>query len=231
MTQEFKPGDKVRFIDTLRRVGEPFWPTATYTVNYVRQDGLVVLNGIDIPALAKRFELIVEPEPAPTPEPFGWAFPDGKTMRLNADNDLRVQFSAPVPGEVAVWLTQDSGQALDTQPEDETDPHDEPEPLKEDSPAFNDDDVQRLKVTRGSTVLFDGLAVFTEADNGNVTVTPVPRCTSLFLRHKSESDGGIVRCGQHEGHDSNIHWTIGMNPATSWPDNREYARITEGGAS
>lgn len=112
-----------------------------------------------------------------------------------------------------------------TQPEDATDAYVEPEPLK---PVFNDDDVQRLKVTNGSTVLFDGLAVFEEADNGNVTVTPVPRCTSLFNRAGTSE---IVRCGQHEGH-SHGHWTMGSTPATSWGDSMEYGRVVEsGGAS
>ena len=61
MTQEFKPGDTVRFIDTDRAVGSPLWPGAVYTVNYVRQDGLVCLRGMGKPALASRFEL-VEPD-------------------------------------------------------------------------------------------------------------------------------------------------------------------------
>jgi hypothetical protein len=117
-----------------------------------------------------------------------------------------------------------------TQPEDATDAYVEPEPLKEDQPAFDDDDVQRIKVTRGSTVLFDGLAVFREADNGEVIVTPVPRCTSLFVKPGSPLSG-IVRCGQHEGH-GHGHWTIGSDPAMSWNDAMEYGRMVHsGGAS
>lgn len=111
-----------------------------------------------------------------------------------------------------------------TEPEDKADLYVEPEPLKEGDRAFNDDDVQRLKVTHGSEVLFDGLAVFEEADDGKVTVTPVPRCTSLFIRPGSDSSLGIVRCGQHQGH-GHGHWTIGEHPATSWNDNQEYGRM------
>lgn len=93
----------------------------------------------------------------------------------------------------------------------------------EPEPQFNDDDVTHLKVTAGSDVIFDGLAVFEEADNGNVIVTPVPRCTSLFNRPKTSE---IVRCGQHEGH-SHGHWTIGSHPATSWGDAMQYGRLVE----
>ena len=115
-----------------------------------------------------------------------------------------------------------------TKPEDADDV--EPEPLKGGQRTFNDDDVQRLKVTHGSEVLFDGLAVFEEAANGNVLVTPVPRCTSLFVKPGSPLSG-IVRCGQHEGH-GHGHWTIGSDPAMSWNDAMEYGRmIQSGGAS
>lgn len=113
-----------------------------------------------------------------------------------------------------------------SEPEDKDDLYVEPEPLKEgDAPAFNDDDVHHLKVISGSTTVFDGLAVFEEADNGNITVTPVPRCTSL-----GEKAGSILRCGQHEGH-SEGHWTVGSTPAAAWSDERAYGRVVEGGAS
>lgn len=112
------------------------------------------------------------------------------------------------------------------EPEAKDDLYVEPEPLKEgDWPAFNDDDVHHLKVISGSTTVFDGLAVFEEADNGNINVTPVPRCTSLV-----EKAGSILRCGRHEGH-SDGHWTVGSTPAAAWSDERAYGRVVEGGAS
>ena len=113
------------------------------------------------------------------------------------------------------------------EPEDKDDLYVEPEPLKEGAePAFNDDDVHHLKVISGSTTVFDGLALFEEADNGNITVTPVPRCTSL-----KEKAGSILRCGRHEGHGDG-HWTVGSTPAAAWSDERAYGRVVEsGGAS
>jgi hypothetical protein len=89
-------------------------------------------------------DTVTEPEHAA--EPFGWADPDGTAIRLNAKCDLRVGFTAPVWGEVPVWLTHDSDSGLaiepladwerellaeHAEPEDATDAYVEPEPLKE----------------------------------------------------------------------------------------------------
>lgn len=123
-------------------------------------------------------------------------------------------------------LTMADGSTIPaTEPEDKADLYVEPEPLKGAGPAFNDGDVHHLKVISGSTTVFDGLAVFEEADNGNINVTPVPRCTSL-----GEKAGSILRCGRHEGH-SDGHWTVGSTPAAAWSDERAYGRVVEGGAS
>lgn len=63
MSAQFEPGETVRFTDLNRAVGSPFWPGAVYTVNYVRQDGMVSIRGIDKPALAKHFEKVEHAEP------------------------------------------------------------------------------------------------------------------------------------------------------------------------
>ena len=78
---------------------EPANDASAATLNTTNRHGREILHILDATE-----DEPAEPAPVEAP-PFGWVNPENTQLRLNVDNDLRVQWSAPMSDEEPVWLT------------------------------------------------------------------------------------------------------------------------------